>query len=57
MRNGKVNQPQKPRRRQVHLFTDIEQSFVELFVNTPENVEVKNEEAANAGVFIPLVDF
>ena len=43
-------------RTQNYLFTDIKQCLVELFVNTPEDVEVKDKETTDASILISLVN-
>lgn len=42
---------------EIHLFTDIEQRLVKLFVNTPENVKVKHKETTDTSIFVSLVNF
>lgn len=39
-----------------YLFTDIKKCFVELLVNTPEDVEVKYKQTTDDRIFISLVD-
>ena len=43
-------------RTQNYLFTDVEQGFVELFVDAPKDVKVKHKETAYASIFISLVN-
>lgn len=47
----------KSPRTEIHLFTDIEQRLVKLFVNTPENVKVKHKETTDTSIFVSLVNF
>lgn len=39
-----------------YLFTDVEQGFVELFVDAPKDVKVKHKETTYASIFISLVN-
>lgn len=39
-----------------HLFTHIQQRFVDLLVDGPEDMEVEHKEATYACIFIPLIN-
>lgn len=44
-------------RERIYLFTDIEQRFVELLVDTSENVKVEDKETTDPSILISLVNF